>query len=50
MAKKHITISLTNNELLWGWLYLSGRTQRLDELVKLALSRTEELWQKQNSK
>ena len=40
----------TGLEALWGWLYLSGRTQRLDELVKLALSRTEELWQKQNSK
>ena len=36
----------TGLEALWGWLYLSGRTQRLDELVKLALSRTEELWQK----
>ena len=23
MAKKHITVSLTNNELLWGWLYLA---------------------------
>ena len=40
----------TGLEALWGWLYLSGRTQRLDELVKQALSRTEELWQKQNSK
>ena len=39
----------TGLEALWGWLYLSGRTQRLDELVKLALSRTEELWQKLNS-
>ena len=40
----------TGLEALWGYLYLSGQTQRLDELVKLALSRTEELWQKQNSK
>ena len=23
MAKKHIPVSLTNNELLWGWLYLA---------------------------
>lgn len=37
-------------EALWGYLYLSGETQRLDTLMKLALSRTEELWQKQSSK
>jgi len=36
----------TGLEALWGYLYLSGRTQRLDELIKLALARTEELWQK----
>lgn len=40
----------TGLEALWGYLYLSGQTQRLDTLMKLALSRTEELWQKQNSK
>ncbi len=33
-------------EALWGYLYLSGRTQRLDELVKMALERTEEIWEK----
>ena len=36
----------TGLEALWGYLYLSGQSQRLDELIKLALSRTEELWQK----
>jgi len=36
----------TGLEALWGYLYLSGQTQRLDELIKLALARTEELWQK----
>jgi len=38
----------TGLEALWGYLYLSGRSQRLDELIKLALARTEELWQKRN--
>ena len=37
-------------EALWGYLYLSGQNQRLDELMKLALSRTEDVWQKQSSK
>lgn len=35
-------------EALWGYLYLSGRTKRLDELMKLALTRTEDVWEKQN--
>lgn len=34
-------------EALWGYLYLSGQTARLDELMKLALTRTEDIWQKQ---
>ena len=34
-------------EALWGYLYLSVQTQRLDELMKLALTRTEDVWQKQ---
>ena len=37
-------------EALWGYLYLSGETQRLDTLIRTALSRTEDIWQKQNSK
>ena len=40
----------TGLESLWGYLYLSGRMERLDTLMKLALSRTEGIWQKQNSK
>ena len=40
----------TGLEALWGYLYLSGQTKRLDELVKMALSRTEDVWQKQSSK
>ena len=40
----------TGLEALWGYLYLSGQTERLDELVKLALSRTEDVWQKQSSR
>jgi len=36
----------TGLEALWGYLYLSGRTQRLDELIKMALERTEDIWQK----
>ena len=40
----------TGLEALWGYLYLSGRTQRLDELVKMALERTEDIWQKRTSK
>ena len=40
----------TGLEALWGYLYLSGQTERLDELVKMALSRTEDVWQKQSSK
>ena len=34
-------------EALWGYLYLSGQTGRLDTLIRLALSRTEDIWQKQ---
>ena len=37
-------------EALWGYLYLSGQTKRLDELLKLALERTEDVWQKQSSR
>jgi len=38
----------TGLEALWGYLYLSGQAQRLDELIKLALARTEDIWQKRN--
>ena len=40
----------TGLEALWGYLYLSGQTERLDELVRMALLRTEDVWQKQSSK
>ena len=40
----------TGLEALWGFLYLTGQTGRLDVLLKLALSRTEEIWQKQSSR
>ena len=37
-------------EALWGYLYLSGQSGRLDELIKLALVRTEDIWQKRTSR
>ncbi len=40
----------TGLEALWGYLYLSGEHARLDTLIKLALSRTEDIWQKRNLK
>ena len=40
----------TGLEALWGYLFVTGETKRLAELVTMALERTETLWQKQNSK
>lgn len=40
----------TGLEALWGYLYLSGQTERLDTLIRLALTRTEDIWHKQNLK
>ena len=40
----------TGLEALWGYLYVTGQTERLDTLIKLAIMRTEELWHRQNSK
>ena len=40
----------TGLEALWGYLYLSGQQQRLDELIKTALMRTEDIWQKRISR
>lgn len=40
----------TGLEALWGYLYITGRTQRLGELMALALAGTEDIWQKQRSK
>ena len=44
-ASKHSTISdyhaATGLEALFGWLYLKGRTDRINELFDLIISRTE---------
>lgn len=40
----------TGLEALWGYLYITGETKRLGELIGMALERTEELWQKQSSR
>lgn len=40
----------TGLEALWGYLYLTGQTERLTHLMDIALSRTEELWQRQGSR
>ena len=40
----------TGLEALWGYLYITGKTARLSELMDAALSRTEDIWQKQSSK
>ena len=37
-------------EALWGYLFVTGETKRLAELVGMALERTEEIWQKQSSR
>ena len=40
----------TGLEALWGTLYVTGRTDRLCELMTQALSRTEDIWQRQSSR
>ena len=40
----------TGLEALWGYLFIKGETDRLAELVGMALERTEDLWQKQSSR
>ena len=40
----------TGLEALWGYLYLTGQTQRLVDLQNMALSRTEDIWQKRSSR
>ena len=37
-------------EALWGYLYLSGQTDRLNALITEALTKTEDIWQKRSSK
>ena len=38
----------TGLEALWGYLFVTGETQRLARLVTMALERTKDIWQKQN--
>ena len=38
----------TGLESLWGWLYISGRTERLNALLEEALAGTEEKWGSQS--
>lgn len=40
----------TGLEALWGYLFVTGNTQRLAQLVEMALERTEEEWQRQSSR
>lgn len=40
----------TGLEALWGYLYVTGRTQRLEGLISMALLRTEDIWLRRRSK
>lgn len=40
----------TGLEALWGYLYVTGQAQRLQLLMNMALSRTEDIWHRQSSK
>ena len=40
----------TGLEALWGYLHVTGRADRLSELMTQALSRTEDIWHRQNSR
>lgn len=40
----------TGLEALWGYLYVTGQTKRLDALMKAALQATEELWHARSSR
>ncbi|MDO5300573.1 MAG: ribonuclease III domain-containing protein [Clostridia bacterium] len=40
----------TGLEALWGYLYVTGRTRRLEELISMALLRTEDIWLRRRSK
>ena len=39
MAKKHITVSLTKKEMLWGWLYLAAEFLLLPTAIYWAVAR-----------
>ena len=38
----------TGLEALWGYLYVTKQTDRLDTLIRLAILRTEDIWHKQS--
>lgn len=38
----------TGLEALWGYLYVTKQTDRLDALIRLAILRTEDIWHKQS--
>ena len=38
----------TGLEALWGYLYVTKQTDRLDTLIRLAIMRTEDIWHKQS--
>ena len=38
----------TGLEALWGYLYVTGQTDRLQTLMKTALSRTEDIWHRRS--
>ena len=40
----------TGLEALWGYLYVTGQTDRLNTLMTAALSRTEDIWHRQSSR
>ena len=40
----------TGLEALWGYLYVTGQAQRLQLLMNMALSRTEDIWHRQSSR
>ena len=51
-APKHVDPAdyahATGLEALWGYLYVTKQTDRLDTLIRLAIMRTEDIWHKQS--
>lgn len=51
-APKHADLAdyahATGLEALWGYLYVTKQTDRLDTLIRLAILRTEDIWHKQS--
>ena len=40
----------TGLEALWGYLYVTGQNERIQTLIKDAITRTEDIWHRQSSK